>query len=96
MPFQLLSVQFGNYAVLRPTQVFVSDWVVFARNFIHEVVSVMAVTAVDYPILRGPCTNINILLFSSNKNNVILCHLLFVLDSRWSHSHCDTCIAMKN
>jgi hypothetical protein len=33
----------------------------------------MAVTAVDYPILAGPCTNINILLFSGKKNNVISC-----------------------
>jgi len=41
--------------------------------------SVMVVMAVDYPILCGPCTYINILLFSGNKNNVITCHLLIHL-----------------
>ena len=49
--------------------------------FIHEVVRVITVMAVDYPILCGPCTNINILLFSGNKKNVINCCLLFILDS---------------
>jgi len=39
----------------------------------------MVVMAVDYPILCGPCTNINILLFSGNENNVITCHLLIRL-----------------
>jgi hypothetical protein len=43
---------------------------VLAKNFINEVVRVMVVIAVDYPILCGPCRNINILLFSGNKNNV--------------------------
>ena len=96
MSFHLLSVQFCNYAVLCHTQIFDSDWVVFAKDFIHEVVRVMVVMSVDYPILCGPCMNINIPLFSGNKNNVINCHLLFVLDCRWSHSHCDRCIAMNS
>jgi len=96
MSFHLLSVQFCNYAGLCHTQIFDSDWVVFPKNFIHEVVRFMAVMAVDYPIMCGPCTNINILLFSGNKNNIIICHLLFVLDCRRSHSHCDRCIAMNN
>jgi hypothetical protein len=39
MSFHLLSVQFCNYAVLCHSQIFDSDWVVFAKNFIHEVVS---------------------------------------------------------
>jgi len=78
------------------TQIFNSDWVVFAKNFIHEVVRIMVVMAGDYSILCGPCMNINILLFSGNKNNVIACHLLFVLDCRWSHSHCYRFIPMKN
>jgi hypothetical protein len=68
--YHSLSVQFCNYAVLCHTQIFDSDWVVFAKNFINEVVRVMVVMAVDYPIPYGPCTNINILLFSGNKNNV--------------------------
>jgi len=63
------------------TQIFDSDWVVFAKNFIHEVVRVLGVMAVDYPIICVPCTNINILLFSGNKKNVINCCLLFILDS---------------
>jgi len=79
MTFHLLPVQFCNYAVLCHTQIFYSDWVVFAKNFIREVVRVLVVMAVDYPVLCGPCTNINILLFSSIKNNIITCHLLFVL-----------------
>jgi len=78
MSFHLLSVQFCNYAVLCHTQIFDSDWVVFAKNFIHEVVRVMVVMAVDYPILCGPCTNINILVFSGNKKNVITYHLLII------------------
>jgi len=41
--------------------------------------SVMVVMAVDYPILCVPCTNIYILFFSGNKNNVITCHLLIRL-----------------
>jgi len=49
-------------------------------------VTVMVVMAVDYPILCGPCTNINILLFNCYKNNVNTCHLLFVLECRWSQS----------
>jgi len=49
---------------------FNSDWVGFAKNFINDMVRVMVVMAVDYPILCGPCMNINILLFSGNKNNV--------------------------
>jgi len=60
MSFHLLSVQFCNYAVLCHTQIFYSDWVVFTKNFIHEVVRFMAVMAVLYPIMCGPCTNINI------------------------------------
>ena len=72
MSFHLLSVQFCNYAVLCHTQIFDSDWIVLAKNFIHEVVTVMVVMAVDYPILCGVCTTINILLFSGNKNNVIV------------------------
>jgi len=47
----LTNVQFCNYAVLCHTQIFYSDWVVFAKNFIHEVVTVMIVMAVDYTIL---------------------------------------------
>ena len=66
-----------------------ADLNVLAKNFIHEVVRVMVVMAVDYPILCGLCTNINILLFSGNKNNVINCHLLFVLECRCSLCHCD-------
>jgi len=53
-----------------------SDCTVFVKNFIHDVVSVMAAMAVDYPILCGSCTNINILFFSDNKNNMITDHLL--------------------
>jgi len=41
--------------------------------------SVIVVMAVDYPILCGTCTYINILLFSGNENNVITCHLLIRL-----------------
>ena len=41
--------------------------------------SVMVVMAVEYPIQCGPCTYINILLFSGNENNVITCHLLIRL-----------------
>jgi len=96
MSFHLLSVQFCNFEVLCHTQIFDSDWVAFANNFIREVVRVMAVMAVDYTILCGPCTNINIPIFSGNKNNVITCHLLFILECRWSHSHFDRCIPMNN
>jgi len=88
MSFHLLSVQFCNHAVLCHTKISDSDWVVLAKNFIHEMVRVMVVMAVDYPILCGLCTNINILLFSGNKNNVINCHLLFVLECRRSLCHC--------
>jgi hypothetical protein len=56
----------------------------------------MEVMAVYYPVLCGPCTNIKISVFSGNKNNVITCHLLFVLDCKWSHSHCDRFIPMNN
>jgi len=52
------------------THIFDSDWVVLAKNFINDVVRFMVLMAVDYPILCGLCTNINILLFSGNKNNV--------------------------
>jgi len=96
MFFHLLSVQSCNYAVLCHTKLSDSGWVVFTKNFIHEVVRVMVVMAVDHPILCGPCTNINNLLFSCNRNNVFTCHLLFVFDYRWSHSHCDRCIHMNN
>jgi len=96
MSFHLLSVQFCNYAVLCHTQIFYSDWVIFAKTFIHEVVSVVVVMAVDYPVLCGHCTIINILLFSGNKIYVITCHLLLFLDCKWSHSHCDRCIPMNN
>jgi len=58
----------------------------FTKNYIREVVRIMVLMAVDYPIICGPCTKINILLFSGNKNNVINCHLLFVLDCRRSHN----------
>ena len=95
MFFHLLSVEFCNYAVLCHTKIFDSDWVVLAKNFINKVARVMVVMTVDYPILCGPCTNINILLFSGNKNNAITCHLLFVLDCRLSHTHCDRCIHMN-
>ena len=91
-----LSVEFCNYAVLCHTQIFDSDWVGLAKNLINEVFRVMVVMAVDYPILCGPCTDINIPLFNWNKNNVITCHLLCLLECRWSHSHCDRCIHMKN
>jgi len=75
-----LAVQFCNYAFLCHTKIFYSDWVVFTKNIINEVVRVMVVMAVDYPILCGPGTNINILLFSGNKNNVITtCPLLIRL-----------------
>jgi len=73
MPFHLLSFQFCNYAVLCHTQIFDSDWVVFTKNFIHEVVRFMAVMAVDCQIMRGPCTDINISSFVATKNNVIIC-----------------------
>ena len=96
MSFHLLSVQFCNYAVLSHTKIFDSDWVVLAKNFINEVVIIMVVMAVDYPTMCGPCTNIKILLYSCNKNNVITFHLLFVLDCRWSHCHCDRCSPMNN
>ena len=91
-----VSVQVCKYGVLCHTQIFDSEWVVFAKNFIHEEVRVMVVIAVDYPILCGPCMNINILLFSGNKNNIITCHPLFVLDCRWCHRHYDRCIHMNN
>ena len=94
--FHLLSVQFHNYVVLWHTQIFDSDWVMFTKNFINKVVRVTVVMERDYPILCEHCTNINILLFRCNKTNVITCHLLFVLGCRWSHSHCDRCIPMKN
>ena len=64
---KLANVQFYIYAVLCHTKIFYSDWVVFAKNFIHELVTVMVVLAIDYATLCGPCTNINILLFSCNK-----------------------------
>jgi len=67
MPFHLLSVQFCNYAVLCHTQIFYSDWVVFKKNFIHEVDRFMAVMAADCPITCGPCTNINIPSFVATK-----------------------------
>jgi len=60
MSFHSLSVQVCNYAVLCLTQIFHSDWVVFTKNYIHEVVRFMAVMAVDFPVMCGPCTNINI------------------------------------
>jgi len=41
--------------------------------------SVMVVMAVDYPILSGTCTYINIRLFSGNENNIITCLLLIHL-----------------
>jgi len=50
----------GKTAVLCHTQIFDSDWVVFTKNFIHDVVRFMTVMAVDCPIMCGPCTNINI------------------------------------
>jgi hypothetical protein len=84
MSFHLLSVQFCNYVVFCLTQIFYSDWVVFTKNFIHDVVRVTVVMAVDFPILSGRCMNINILLFSSNKINAITCYLLLILDCRWS------------
>ena len=96
MLFHLLSVQFCKYAVLCHTKSVDSDWVVFAYSFINEVVTVRVVVAVDYAILCGPCTNIKILLFSINKNNVINCHLLFFLNCRWCHCHCDRCSPMSN
>ena len=92
MSFHLPPVQFCNYAVLCHTQIFYSGWVVFTKNVIHEVVTVMAGMAADYSILCGPCTNIHILLFGGNKHNIITCHLLFVLDCMWSRSHCDRCV----
>jgi len=64
MSFHLLSLRFCNYAVLCHTHIFDSDWVALAKNLINEVFRVMVVMAVDYPILCGPCTNINILLFN--------------------------------
>jgi len=79
MSSHLLSVQFCNNAVLFQMKIFDSDWVVFTKNIINEVVRVIVVMAVDYPIFCGPCTIINILLFSGNKNNVITCHLLIHL-----------------
>jgi len=96
MSSHLLSVQFCNYSVLCHTQIFNSDWVVFAKNFINKVVRVTVAMEGDYPILCEHCTNINILLFRCNKNNVITCHLLSVLDCRWSYFHCDSCIPMNN
>jgi len=48
MFFHLLPVQFCNYAVLCNTQIFDSDWVVFTKNFIYEVVRFMVVMAGDY------------------------------------------------
>jgi hypothetical protein len=89
MSFYLVSVQFRNYAVLCHTTIFDSDCIVLSKNFIQEVVKIMVVMADDCPILCGPCTNINILLYSGNKSNVITCHLFFVLNCRWSHSPCD-------
>ena len=59
-----LSVEFCNYAVSCHTQIFDSDWVGLAKNLINEVFRVMVVMAVDYPILCGHCTDINILLFN--------------------------------
>jgi hypothetical protein len=77
------------------TQKFDSDWSVFAKNFIHAVVTVMVAMAVDYPLLCVCRTNINILLFSGNNNKVITRHLLFILDCRWSNSQCVRCIHMN-
>ena len=94
MSFHLLSLRFCNYAVLCHTHIFDSDWVALAKNLINEVFRVMVVMAVDYPILCGPCTIINILLFRGNKCNIINCHLLFVLDYRFSHSHCDSAFSV--
>jgi hypothetical protein len=52
---------FCNYAILCHTQIFYSDWVVFTKNLMHQVVRVMVVMAVDYPILWAPCMNTYIL-----------------------------------
>jgi hypothetical protein len=67
-----------------------------SRSISYMKWSVTVVMAGDYPILCGPCMNINILLFRCNINNVMTCHLLFVLECTWSHSHCDRSIPMKN
>jgi hypothetical protein len=93
MSFHLLSVQFCNYAVLCH-KVLIQSGLCLQRISYMKWSEVAMV--VDYPIMCGPCTNINILLFSGKKNNVITCHLLFVLDCRRSHSHCDRCIDMNN
>jgi hypothetical protein len=63
----LLSVQIFNYAVLCHKQIFVSYLVVFAKYYVHQMVRVKVVMAVDYPILCGPCTHMNILLHTDNK-----------------------------
>jgi hypothetical protein len=73
-----------------------SDCIAFAKNFTHAVVILMAAIAVDYPIMRGTCTNTNNFLFCGNKNNVINHRLSFLLDCRWFQSKCDRCIHMKN
>jgi len=75
----LLSVHFCNYAVLCQTKIFDSFLIVFTKNIINEVVRIIVVMAVDYPILCGSCTIINILLFNGNKNNVITWNLLIRL-----------------
>ena len=68
MSSHMLSVQFCNYAVLCHTNIFDSDWAVFTQNIINEVVRVMAVMAVDYPILCGTCTNINMKEVIAHEN----------------------------
>jgi len=65
MSSHLQSVQFYNYAVLCHMKIFVSDWVEFTKNIINEVVRDMVIMAGDYPILCGPCTNTNTLLFTA-------------------------------
>jgi len=79
MSSHFLPVEFCNYAFLCQTKIFDSDWVVFTKNIINEVVRVLVVMAVDFSIICWTCMNINILLFSGNKYNVITCHLLIHL-----------------
>ena len=78
MSSHLLCVQFWNYAVLCHTKILIQT-VLCSQRISSMKWSVMVVMAVDYPILCGPCTNIYILVFSGNENNVITCHLLIRL-----------------
>ena len=76
-------------------KIFDSDWDVFTKNFINEVGQSYGSNGSWLPNTVWTL-NINNLLFNCNRNNVFTCHMLCVLECRWSHSHCDRCIHKKN